>query len=204
LPKANYAERNSGRLTSVDAGNPLKIILFYRDFAQLQLLNNKLALESTIDLRNTGIMQPLVACQSYLDGYWIFDQQDFSLKKIDLSLRIVAQSGDMNQTLGYALQPAAMEESNEHLYMNNPATGILVFDKFGSYYKTIPVTGIQSFQVIEKNLLYVKDNKLNQFNLATFDDHEIILPPHDSLLSARFEQHKIFLLTTGSLTFYSY
>ena len=36
-PKGNYAERSSGSLTSVDAGNPLKILLFYRDFARLQV-----------------------------------------------------------------------------------------------------------------------------------------------------------------------
>jgi len=203
-PKANYAVANTGGLTSIDASNPLKILLFYRDFAKLQLLNNKLSIESTIELRNVGIQQPLVACQSYLDGYWIFDQQDFSLKKIDLNLRIVYQSSNMNQTLGYSLQPESITEANDFIYMNNPATGILVFDKFGSYYKTIPVMGITSFQVIEKNLLYLKDNMLMKFNLSTLDENEIILPPHDSLVCTRFEQQKLFLLTTASLTFYSY
>ncbi|CAN5373534.1 hypothetical protein BH11BAC1_BH11BAC1_27660 [soil metagenome] len=203
-PKANYAESNSGKLTSVDASNPLKILLFYRDFAQLHLLNNKLAKESTVELRNAGIMQPMVICQSALDGYWIFDNQDFSLKKMDLNLRIVFQSGNMNQTLGYSLDPESITEANESVYINNPATGILVFDKFGSYYKTIPITEISSFQVIEKKLLYVRNNMLLQFNLSTLDEHEIILPAHDSLLGARFEQEKLFLLTTGSLTFYSY
>lgn len=203
-PKANYAERSSGSLTSVDANNPLKIILFYRDFARMELLNNKLARESTVELRNAGIMQPLVVCQSFLDGYWIFDQQDYSLKKIDLNLRLVYQSGNMNQTLGYTLEPDAIAEANDFVYMNNPATGILVFDKYGSYFKTIPIENISSFQVIEKNLLYVKNNKLNQFNLTTLGDNEIILPPHDSLLCARFEQQELFLLTTASLTFYSY
>ncbi len=203
-PKANFAETNSGILTSVDAGNPFKIMLFYRDFARLQLLNNKLSKESTIELRDAGIMQPLVACQSYLDGYWIFDQQDFSLKKINLSLRLVYQSGNMNQTLGYSLEPESVKESGDNIYMNNPATGMLVFDKFGTYYKTIPITGIVSYQIIENNLLYVKDNKLNQYNFTTFDDHEVILPPFESLVAARFEQQKLFLLTTASLTFYSY
>src|SRR6185369_8144211 len=43
-PKANYSNLNSGILFSVDASNPLKILLFYPDFARLELLNNKLAL----------------------------------------------------------------------------------------------------------------------------------------------------------------
>jgi hypothetical protein len=191
-PKANYADHISGGLTSVDASN------------QLQLLNNKLAKESTVDLRSIGIVQPMVVCQSYLDGYWIFDQQDFSLKKIDLTLRMVYQSGNLHQTLGYQIQPESIIEANEYVYMNNPATGILVFDKFGTYYKTIPVTDISSFQVTEKKLLYLKNNTLRQFDFSTLADNELILPPHDSLVCARFEQEKLFLLTTTSLTFYSY
>ncbi len=203
-PKANYADRNAGALTSVDASNPLKILLFYRDFAQLHVLNNKLSKESMIDLRNLGILQPIVACQSMLDGYWIFDQQDFSLKKIDLNLRLTYQGTNLNQTLGVSIEPQGIVEASDFVYMNNPATGILVFDKYGSYYKTIPITGINSFQIIEKNLLYVVNNKLSQFNLSTLADNEVIIPKHDPLLCARYEQRELFLLTNAALTFYSY
>jgi hypothetical protein len=201
---ANYSDRHSGFLTSVDASNPLKILLFYRDFARIQLLNKQLAVASTIELRNIDIMQPLVVCQSSLDGYWIFDQRDFSLKKIDVNLRVLFQSNDMNQTLGYPLEPLSMIESNDYVFMNNPATGILMFDKYGSYYKTIPVFPVTSFQVIDKDLLYVKNSKLYRYNFSTLSDNEVILPQHDSITSARFEQHELYLLTTTSLDFYSY
>jgi len=203
-PVANYADRHSGFLTSVDASNPLKILLFYRDFARLQLLNKQLAVTSTVELRDIDIMQPLVACQSSLDGYWIFDQRDFSLKKIDVNLKILFQSNDMNQTLGYTLDPVSMIESSDYVYMNNPTTGILMFDKYGTYYKTIPIFPVTSFQVIDKDLLYVKNSKLYRYNFATLNDNEVILPKHDLISSARFEQHELYLLTTSSLDFYSY
>ncbi len=201
---ANYSDRHSGFLTSVDASNPLKILLFYRDFARIQLLNKQLAVASTVELRDIDIMQPLVVCQSSLDGYWIFDQRDFSLKKIDVNLRVLFKSNDMNQTLGYPLEPVSMIESNDYVYMNNPATGILVFDKYGSYYKTIPIFPVTSFQVIDKDLLYVKDNRLYRYNFSTLNDNEVIIPPHDSITCARFEQQELYLLTTTSLDFYSY
>jgi len=201
---ANYSDRHSGFLTSVDASNPLKILLFYRDFARLQLLNKQLAVASTVELRDIDIMQPIVACQSSLDGYWIYDQHDFSLKKIDVNLRILFKSNDMNQTLGYPLEPVSMIEANDYVYMNNPSTGILVFDKYGTYYKTIPVFPVASFQVIDKDLLYLKESKLHRFNLSTLSDNEVIIPPADSITCARFEQRELYLLTTSSLDFYSY
>lgn len=203
-PKANYFDRSSGALITVDVSNPLKILLFYRDFAKLQLLNNKLALQSTIDLRNTGILQPWAVCQSAQDGYWIYDRQDFALKKMDLNLQVVLQSGDLNQVTGYAVLPSAMAEADQWVYLSNPETGILVFDRYGSYYKTIPIPGIMSFQIIGQDLLYVKDNRLMKFNLKSISENEVLLPVHDSLVDARFEQQQLFLLTTGSLHFYSY
>jgi len=200
----NYSDRHSGFLTSVDASNPLKILLFYRDFARIQLLNKQLAVASTVELRDIDIMQPLVVCQSSLDGYCIFDQRDFSLKKIDVNLRVLFKSNDMNQTLGYPLEPVSMIEANDYVYMNNPATGILVFDKYGTYYKTIPVFPVTSFQVIDKDLLYLKDNKLHRYNFSTLNDNEVIIPDLDSITCARFEQRELYLLTTSSLDFYSY
>src|SRR5206468_842074 len=48
---SNYSEKNLGTLKFVDVGNPLKIILFYPDFQQINILDSKLLLESTIQLR---------------------------------------------------------------------------------------------------------------------------------------------------------
>src|SRR5436190_11164720 len=39
-PKVSYSNFDSGIISSVDASNPLKILLFYPDFARIELLNN--------------------------------------------------------------------------------------------------------------------------------------------------------------------
>src|ERR1044072_2751903 len=41
-PKGNYSESNLGVLRSVDASDPLKILLYYPDFTQINILNSKL------------------------------------------------------------------------------------------------------------------------------------------------------------------
>src|SRR5436190_13086298 len=88
-PVNHYSEKNLGRLAYVDAVNPLKLLAFYPDFAQINLLSSKLVLQSTIQLRGIGIEQPLLVCTSTIDnGIWIYDRQDFQLKKIDLNLQV--------------------------------------------------------------------------------------------------------------------
>ncbi len=206
-PKAVYAERNAGRLHSVDVSNPLKPLLFYPDFAQLQVLDSKLALQSTVYLRNFNIIQPVAVGQSAQGGYWIFDLQDFQLKKIDLNLQLKSESGNIMQTLGYSPFPNFILEWENSVYMNNPKTGILVFDQYGTYIKTIAITDLKSFQIIGDDLLFAKDNKMMKHNLKTLQESEVLLPPHDSLVSGRIENPSVgqlYLLTTTSLNFYSY
>jgi hypothetical protein len=207
-PKANYSESTLGTLSAVDASNPMKILLYYPDFAQINILNSKLALQSTIKLRPIGIVQPTLICNSNNDGYWVFDLQDFQLKKIDLNLQVKFESGNISQTTGDSiLLPDFLTEADNSVYLNNPSTGILVFDLYGTYYKTIPIRNLTSFQVIGDELLYVANNKLISFHLKKLEEKEILLPAHpeaSGLIYARIEPKELFLLTTASLNFYSF
>lgn len=203
-PKATYSENSLGTLRSVDASNPLKILLYYPDFTQINILNSKLALQSTIKLRPIGIVQPTLICYSNNDGYWVFDLQDFQLKKIDLNLQVKFESGNISQNVGYNVLPNFLVEADNFVYLNNPSTGILVFDLYGAYYKTIPIKNLTSFQIIGEEILYVEKNKLMSFHLKRLEEKEILLPPHDSLSCARLEPKQLFLLTTASLNFYSF
>jgi hypothetical protein len=203
-PKADFSENNLGDLHFADAGNPMKLLLFYRDFARLIVLDSKLSFQSVIDLRALGINQPLAACNSEENGYWVYDREDDLLKKIDNSLQVVQKSNNLTQELGYQLEPDQMSEDNGFVYINNPATGILVFDRFGAYYKTILFPGLTNFQVIEKEILFARDNKLYKYGLKTLSLDEVLLPENVSVRAARIEQHELYLLTSDSLNFYSF
>lgn len=203
-PKANYSESSLGELRSLDATNPLKLLLFYPDFSRLTLLNAQLAVQSTIHLRQLGIHQAIVVCNSMYGGYWIFDRQDFQLKKIDLNLQVVYQSGDLLSLTGLNVNPNFLVENNGFVYMNDPTNGIFVFDRYGTYFKTIPIKIETSFQIIENELLYIQEEKLFAIHLKTFTEREILMPAHGKLKSARIENQQLYLLTNDSLTFYSF
>jgi hypothetical protein len=203
-PKANYSESSFGAVTSVDVTNPMKILLFYSSFAKIILLDSKLAFQSDIDLRLIQINQPLAVCTSEENGYWIYDRETDQLKKIDMNLQVIYSSGNLTQVTGYKLQPDMMTENNGYLYMNNPSTGILVFDRYGEYYKTYEYKNLKSFQVIGREILFMRDNKFIRFDTKTREEKEVLLPFKDAVVTARIEQHELYLLTTDSLKFYSF
>jgi hypothetical protein len=203
-PLANYSENNLGSLKSVDAVNPLKIVLFYPDFAKVIILDSKLAVQSTVDLRSMNINQPMVVCNSEDNGYWVYDREDDQLKKIDPNLQVVHQSGSVTQLTGYQVSPVTMTSANGYVYINNPETGILMFDRFGAFYKTLPYLHLDNFQVVDKDILFINKNKLFRYDSKMLDEKEVLLPRYDTLHGARIEQHELYLLTTDSLKFYSF
>lgn len=206
LPNGKLFNRFSniqlGNITSVDASNPLKLLLFYRDFSKIQFLDNQLAeSRGVISLQNLGLEQSTLACTSFDNGFWVYDQINFSLIRFNQAFNKVQEAKYINQNIGYEPQPTFMLEAGDWLYLNNPATGLLVFDIFGTYFKTIPLRGLSRFQVIGENLIYFKDKKLFTFSLKTLQENQIPLPDEE-IKMLRVEKEKLIMLTSDKIKVY--
>jgi len=46
-----------GKLSTIDVSNPLKVLLYYKDFSTIVVLDRLLAIRNTIDLRKQNIFQ---------------------------------------------------------------------------------------------------------------------------------------------------
>lgn len=203
-PLQNFSESQWGELRAVDATNPLKVLLFYPDMARIVLLGTQFAPQSTIELRNIGIMQPTLACSSANEGYWIFDLQDFQVKKVNFNLEISAQSGNLLQITDQRVLPNFITEYNQRVYLNDPQQGILVFDAFGTYLKTIPVKGLFYFQCLNREILYSAGDSAAAIDLSTLTERKFGLPTHAAIRGMRMSDKQLYLLTTDSLNSYSY
>jgi len=147
---------------------------------------------------------PTLICQSQNLGYWIFDLATYQLKKIDPSLNVIYESGNLQQLTGLDLKPNIMLESENYVYLSDPKNGILVFDVYGVYFKTIPLMEIKSLQITGERLFYVRNNSFYSYDLKKIEENEIPIPDHEQLLCARIEQNRLYLLTPSALSIYSF
>ena len=72
-----------GQATLIDVSNPLKILLYYRDFATVVMLDRFLNAVNSIDLRKQNIFQAKAIGQSYDNKIWVYDEMENKLKKVD-------------------------------------------------------------------------------------------------------------------------
>ena len=200
---SKYSNKYLGEISFVDASNPLNILLFYKDFSKALFLDNMLAEKGKpIKLQDYQLEQATLVSSSHNNGIWVYDQASFQLICLDQQLKIVQQTGNLPQILGINLRPNFFIEYNNWLYLNNPETGILVFDIYGTYYKTIPIKSLQSFQVIDNTIFYYKDNEFRSYHMKTLEESKINQP--ESLpLNVRIEKNRLFILQEEYFSIYS-
>ncbi len=172
-----YSDKRLGEIGQVDVEYPLKPLLNYPDLNNIAILDNTLSNNrGNIDLSRLNIAIGALAINSIQNHFWFYDAMTFSLIRANDNLQQISTTGNLAQVLGIDLNPVYMVEFANRLYLNNPETGILVFDIFGTYIKTIPLKGLGRFQVFENEIVYFAKNQIIRYNTLLFQETVIPIP----------------------------
>lgn len=167
-----YNESKFGTPTSIDASNALNIVVFYHDFNKVLVLNNNLSLIQSIDF-NTVHIKAEVACGSTDNYFWLYDDFEHKLKKVDRTGKILNESVDLLNQFGYELNPVSISADENYVFLDDTAQGIYIFDLYGSEVMNIPLRGIKSFQADNDKIYFIKNMLLHQYNFKTFQDNTL-------------------------------
>lgn len=191
-----------GRISNLDAFYSLKPMLFSQEQGQIAVLDNTLAVQgSVLNLPRNGFPQVVLACMSVQNGFWFFDQQQLELIRVDAQLRKLSNTGRLDQLLGITPAPISMQEFDSRLYVNDPANGILVFDLFGTYVKTIPLKNTSSFEVRDGALYFLQDGRAQVYDMRSFAVIDIPVPEDVKavMLDVRVERGKLYVRTADRI-----
>ncbi|HRW62887.1 MAG TPA: hypothetical protein P5132_05335 [Bacteroidales bacterium] len=169
----------TGRISGIDATDPFRILVFYKDFNQVLFLDKNLApIVSPIFLNQLGFNHVVSVCQSVNGGFWGFDQSLQQLFYVDKSLNQSKKSSSLYDIIDQKsdLGQVYIAEKNDYIYLSIPEQGIFLFDNYGTYIKMFPVKEISYFQIIDDKIFYSHNNKLMYYNTADFEQGEMELP----------------------------
>jgi hypothetical protein len=152
--------RNFGPLFAIDVSNPLRVILWYKDFATLLILDRFLNRRTIIDMRRIGILQCSAVAQSFDNNIWLFDELDNKIKKINEAGELLLESADFRILFDDPPHPFKMEDFNKQLYAYDSTRGLVVLDYFGAYKQVFSYKGWRSIQGFEKGLLAADEQSL--------------------------------------------
>jgi hypothetical protein len=159
--------KNYGKLYTIDVSNPLKLLLFYKDFSTIVILDRFLANQSTLDLKRSSVLNPSAIGNSYDNNIWIYDEYDNKLKKIDEQGNKLLETADFRTVFDHSVSPQRIFNDNGLVYLADTANGIFVFDNYGSFKKKIPIKSWQTIAITNNNIISVNNELITVFNSST-------------------------------------
>ncbi len=175
-----------GNISLIDVTNPLKILVYYKDFATILELDRFFNIINTLDLHKQNLTEINLIASSYDNNIWLFDEVNYKLKKIDDLGNVLSETVDIRMLFDADnyFPMSFLKDNNKEIYLYNKQNGLIVFDYYGGlkHHYSIPVlsnlqleknglTGLDSDNTIQQyDLLLMKSCKINSniiFSAAT-------------------------------------
>lgn len=197
--------RRYGKVYSVDVTNPLKVLLYYKDFGTVVVLDRYLNARNTIDLRKLKLYQVKAIGQSYDNGIWIFDEQEGKLKHISDEGRIIDQSTDFRQLFDSMPSPECIIDQNKNLYLYDSAKGVYLFDYYGAFRNRIRLLGWEDFTVVKNILFGRSDDIFYKYEPGSLDLREYApLPAIANAAKTKITPWALYVLRSDRIEKYAY
>ena len=193
-----------GNPTYIDVSNPLKILVYYKNYATVVVLDRLLGFRNSINFRRENIFTAKAVATSYDNNIWLFDEQDFKLKKIKDDGSLLQESNDLRLALQEVPVPQKIVDQNNYVYLYDPAKGFFVLDYYGAYKNNLPLIGWNNI-AISGNVLYgFADNQLMIYDLDNPVLKTYRLPDlFDGYKAIKAVNGKLFLLMPDGVHIYN-
>jgi hypothetical protein len=200
-----YSNKTLGGKAFIDATNPFQVLLFFSEYGMVLTLDRTLSLAGRIDLQRLGFFRVFAVGRSSDNHLWVYDEANFRLRKISSDGQVLVESNDLSLSLGRAIHPLSLQEQEQLVFLNDPESGVLIFDVFGRYLKTLDFRGIDHFQVFGEKMIFCRAGKWEVFHLNAL----LLQPlkvPEDALTGRkmRLENDRLYVLGDKDLKIYNF
>ncbi len=165
-----------GNPFSVDVANPLKILLYYKNFSTVVILDRLLTIRNTINFRNQNIFSVKAIATSYDNNIWLFDEQDYKLKKIDETGKQLQETTDWRSLFDSMPSPTRLIDRDNYVYVYDPEKGFYIFDYYNGFKKKLPFLNWSDVEVSGKNIYGFHNRMLYSYELNSLNLKEYKLP----------------------------
>jgi hypothetical protein len=161
--------RRYGKLYSISADNPLRTVLYFKDYRTILVLDRLMQVVNKIDLRKAGIFQVSAIAQSYDNLFWVFDEQESKLKKIDEEGRQVLATADLRLVFSEPILPRNLFDVGGFVYVYDEKNGLFIFDYYGALKNRIAFLNWKQVHPVGKQIVGIKDNSLITYTPGNID-----------------------------------
>lgn len=169
---AVFTNKRLGVASSIDATNPLKVLVWYPDFQTVLLLDRTLTEMGRLALPFTTRCVGTAA-----DGnIWAFDDGVSKLFKYGLDGTLLRESQPLNVYFSQRFSATSLQDNARQVYVNDPAAGMCVLDQYANLEKTLPFYRLESFKLETNTLVSLGPGNIRLETLDRLENLELPLP----------------------------
>lgn len=172
-----FAPEQPAQVHLLDAWKGLKILVFYKDLQSFLWLNRFLTPIDSYTLTNETIGFARLLNYSNDGLVWIFDEQDFSLKKYDPFIqKVLVQTPCDLLFPKQNYQLTFLREYQNQVFLVDKSHGIFLFDNLGNFKKNLQIRNVNFITFSGDYLAFLQENCLYLRHLYKSEEQKIALP----------------------------
>lgn len=185
----SYSNYEFGNITSVDISNPLKIVVFYRDFNQVVLLDTQLNETERIHFE----YDISFVARGTANNLWLFTTNTQHIENYNFKTnQVTTRSQPLTN-----LVVENMKSTANYVYLLS-ATGIHTFDYLGNFISLYENTELDDFQYKNRELYTLSSNKIYRIT----DTKEAINIPIESKIKNFYTINNDFFIFDDAQLFH--
>lgn len=192
-----------GNPSYIDVTNPLKALLYYKNYSTIITLDRFLSVRNNINLRRHNIFYVNNVTLSYDNYIWIFDEEDFRLKKIDEEGKLLQSTVDWRMLFDSVPAPIKIVDKNNFVYLYDPEKGFYIFDYYGGFKNRLSFLNWTNVEVTGNTVYGFSNNTLHSYELKSLQLKDYVLPVFfGKFISIKAMNGKVYLLNDKGIDVY--
>jgi hypothetical protein len=192
---AQYSNYENGKLYSIDASDPFRILLFYRDFNRIAYLDNKLnPVGNPINLNELGFNSVSAVCKSKQMAIWLYDEYQNKLIQYSFNPKGIINNISLSKIVTDSFSISYMIEYGNELYIAGGNEFVWVFDQYSSKANKLKINALKGFQIGANSLIYNNGQNLFSYSLQDHESLPVNFSFESEFTDAKINKNKVFVL----------
>jgi hypothetical protein len=197
---ATFNRFSLGAINAIDVSNRMKIMLFYKEAGIILFLDEHLSpITEEFSLFAKNLYSITLASYSTTNHIWLYDHFSKELLTLDFHLNIIQKNRfDLDGTA-----PIGLTEIKEKMMvLHHPAAGLLLFDAFGTFVKTITIFTHNPIQIVNTTVYYLEESVFKQYDYQKLEKQTSNFQIDNAKQILKYRNSYIVLTTAGTIAIY--
>ncbi len=196
-----YSRMDLGTPGQLVVSDPLRPLLFYPETGHLVALDNTLSEQRVLRLWDAGWGMPEWVASGVNQEFWVYDALNKEVIRIDDRMTRRSSTGYLPAVTGHDPEIIGMEERHEQLIIGDAKYGLWIFDRFGTYVRSIPIEGLKELRTHAAGMTLITENELLWLRYGDLFPQAVELPMSGAVRD--LDKKRMYILRDGMLHIYA-